>query len=189
WRGERLDRLLDEDHAALVEGVVARLRRLEWEVAVEVSFSIWGERGSIDVLGYHAEEGALLVVEVKSVVPDSQATVHGLDRKARLGPEIATERGWRARSVSRLLVIGESSTSRRRIERLAATYDVACPDRGAVVRRWLRRPAGTMNGLMFLPFDSHGGPNQSPRGRERVRRPHPPRQRPHRAQNDGQDGA
>src|SRR4051812_341906 len=50
WHGERLDRLLDEDHAAVVEAVVARLTGLGWTVAVEVSFSIWGERGSIDVL-------------------------------------------------------------------------------------------------------------------------------------------
>jgi hypothetical protein len=56
WRGERLDRLLDEDHAAIVEAVVRLLREDEWDVAIEVSFSKWGERGSIDVLGFHAVE-------------------------------------------------------------------------------------------------------------------------------------
>src|SRR5689334_9236392 len=50
WRGERLDRLLDEDHAAIVELVVRLLRNDGWQVEVEASFSIWGERGSIDVL-------------------------------------------------------------------------------------------------------------------------------------------
>ncbi|HET7031351.1 MAG TPA: helix-turn-helix domain-containing protein, partial [Candidatus Limnocylindrales bacterium] len=81
WRGERLDRLLDEDHSAIVEALVRLLRTNGWDMAVEASFSIWGERGSIDVLGFHPVERALLVVEVKSVVPDSQATVFGVDRK------------------------------------------------------------------------------------------------------------
>ena len=51
WEGEGLDRLLDEGHARLVDEVVRRLSALGWDVAVEVSFSRYGERGSIDVLG------------------------------------------------------------------------------------------------------------------------------------------
>jgi transcriptional regulator with XRE-family HTH domain len=50
WQAEGLDRLLDEDHSSLVAAVVDLLRRLGWEVAVEVSFAIAGERGSVDVL-------------------------------------------------------------------------------------------------------------------------------------------
>jgi transcriptional regulator with XRE-family HTH domain len=84
WHGEGLDRLLDEAHARLVDATVVLLREAGWDVAVEISFSIWGERGSIDVLAWHKATGSLLVIEVKSVVPDSQATLHGLDRKARL---------------------------------------------------------------------------------------------------------
>ena len=84
WRGERLDRLVDEAHAGLVDTFVALLRGLGWIVEVEVSFSLWGERGSIDIIAFHPFFGALLVVEIKSVIADSQATLHGLDRKARL---------------------------------------------------------------------------------------------------------
>jgi hypothetical protein len=43
--------------------------------------------------------------------------LHGLDRKARLAPELAKERQWRVHSVNRLLVIAVSATSRRRIAR------------------------------------------------------------------------
>src|SRR4029079_9408021 len=112
WNGEGLDRLLDQAHAGLVDQLVIRLRAAGWVADVEASFSIRGERGSIDVLGYHEATGIVLVTEVKSVVPDSQATVYGLDRKARLAPEIARQRGWTCRGVARLLVIGDSSTSR-----------------------------------------------------------------------------
>jgi transcriptional regulator with XRE-family HTH domain len=154
WNGEQLDRLLDEAHARIVEGVVVLLRASGWEVAVEVSFAIYGERGSIDVLAYHRATGIVLVVEVKSVVPDSQATLHGLDRKARLAAQIAADRGWICRGVARLLVVGDSATSRRRVARLAATYAVALPVRGRDVRRWLRAPRGPIRGLPSIARDS-----------------------------------
>ena len=184
WRGERLDRLMDEDHARIVEAVVGLLRPAGWQVEVEASFSIWGERGSIDILAFHPVERALLVVEVKSVVPDSQEMLHRLDQKSRLGPEVAAGRGWDAASVSRLLVIGESSTSRRRIARLAATYDAAFPHRGRAVRRWLGSPSGRLRGLLFLSYDSHGSRNGRAAGRERVRRPTTTTDRPIRHPND-----
>jgi transcriptional regulator with XRE-family HTH domain len=69
WNGEQLDRLLDEPHARLVDVVVAMLQASGWDVAVEVSFSLWGERGSIDVLAHHRATDVVLVVEAKSVVP------------------------------------------------------------------------------------------------------------------------
>jgi hypothetical protein len=170
WNGEALDRLLDEAHAGLVEAFVQRLRADGWLAEVEVSFSIGGERGSIDVLGYHTATGMVLVTEVKSVVPDSQATLAGVDRKARLAPEIARSRGWTCRSVARLLVIGESSTSRRRIEALSATYRTAFPLKGREVTRWLRRPRGPIAGLLFLPYSRQVHGRKSTTGMQRVRR-------------------
>src|SRR6187455_1140751 len=50
WRGGSLDRLLDEAHADIVGAVVTLLRGRGWTVLSEVTFSEWGERGSIDVL-------------------------------------------------------------------------------------------------------------------------------------------
>jgi hypothetical protein len=171
WHGEGLDRLLDEAHARVVDATVVLLREAGWDAAVEASFSIWGERGSIDVLSWHATTSSLLVVEVKSVVPDSQATLHGLDRKARLAPRLAKERGWECQNVGRLLVVGESSTSRLRISRLDATYDTALPDRNVDVRRWIRKPDGSLGGLLFLRNAPVGSTKRPSTARERVRRP------------------
>lgn len=171
WRGGQIDRLVDEAHAAIVEAIVARLRAMAWTVEVEVSFAIWGERGSIDVLAFHPARGALLVIEVKSAITDSQATIHGLDRKARLAREITGDRGWDVRHVSRLLVVGDSDRARRRIAGFAATYDAALPERGSAVRRWLRDPVrGLAAGLLFVSYDSHDGRTRPTAGRERVRR-------------------
>lgn len=169
WNGESLDRLLDQAHAALVEVVVERLRSAGWEVEVEVSFAIGAERGSVDVAAYHHDRGMVLVVEVKSVVPDSQATIHGLDRKAGLAPHLAGARRWGYRGVARLLVIGDSSTSRRRISQLAVTYGVAFPTVGRAALRWLRHPVEPISGLVFLPFARPGNTRSITTGVQRIR--------------------
>jgi transcriptional regulator with XRE-family HTH domain len=170
WHGEQLDRLLDETHARIVDIVVGLLRSAGWEIVVEASFSRWGERGSIDVLAYHEATRILLVVEVKSVVPDSQAMLYDLDRKTRLARHVAQDKGWGVGQVSRLLVIGDSATSRRRVERLASTFDTAFPLRGWPVRRWISKPAGRISGLLFLSYAPPGSARRTGPGRERVRK-------------------
>lgn len=170
WNGEQLDRLLDEAHARLVESVVVMLRAAGWDVAVEVSFSVWGERGSFDILAHHRAAGIVLAVEIKSVVPDSQATILGLDRKARLAPQLAAERGWECQAVARMLIIGSSPTSRRRVAQLGATYDAVFPMRGRALRRWLRNPEGAVSGLLFVAYARGGSTSRAVAGRQRVRR-------------------
>jgi transcriptional regulator with XRE-family HTH domain len=152
WNGEGLDRLLDAAHAAIVELVARELRALEWDVAVEVTFNIRGERGSIDILAFHPATGVILVVEVKSVVPDLQATVFTLDRKSRLAVEIARTRGWHGVAVGRILVVADGRTSRRRVAAHEATFAAAFPARGVAVRRWLRSPdpGRRFSGIWFL---------------------------------------
>jgi transcriptional regulator with XRE-family HTH domain len=150
WRGEELDRLLDRDHAQIVERMIALLIRHGWTTIPEVTFQVRGERGSIDILAWHAATRTLLVIEVKSVVPDIQATVGGLDRKARIAPTIARDRGWTVNRVARLLVLPDDRTARRRIEAFAATFERALPARTAAVKRWLAEPAGPLAGVLFL---------------------------------------
>ncbi len=150
WHGEALDRLLDAEHADLSDAVLRLLRDTGWDLATEVSFNIRGERGTIDILAFHPETGSLLVVEIKSVVPDLQATLGTLDRKVRLATVIARERGWRVQTTSRLLVLPDDRTARRRIERHAAIFEAALPSRTAAVRRWLRSPMGSLAGVLFL---------------------------------------
>jgi len=53
WRGEGLDRLLDEAHASLVDRMVRELREAGWEAALEVTFNEYGDRGSVDIVGWH----------------------------------------------------------------------------------------------------------------------------------------
>jgi transcriptional regulator with XRE-family HTH domain len=150
WHAEGLDRLLDGRHAALADQTLGLLAQLGSAATAEVSFSIRGERGSVDVLAFHPATASLLVVEVKSVVPDMQAMLVALDRKGRLGREIARDRGWTAASVTRLLVLPDDRTARRRVEALASTFRAALPARTVDVRRWLKAPVGTAHGILFL---------------------------------------
>lgn len=55
WNGEALDRLLDADHARLVEAISETLGANGWVVTLEATFWIRGERGSIDVLAWHEQ--------------------------------------------------------------------------------------------------------------------------------------
>ncbi|MEX1171320.1 MAG: helix-turn-helix transcriptional regulator [Chloroflexota bacterium] len=150
WHGEGLDRLLDADHALIGEAALGLLDSLGWETAPEVSFNIRGERGAIDILAFHAATGSLLVIEIKTVVPDLQAMLGTLDRKARLAVEVARARGWEVRTVSRVLVLPDDRTARRRVVQHAATFAAALPARTVAVRRWLRAPVGTLSGILFL---------------------------------------
>lgn len=170
WHAEGLDRLLDRGHADLVDRMIGLLTTLGWTAAAEVSFSIRGERGSVDVLAFHTTTRALLVVEVKTVVPDVQAMLVALDRKGRLGREIAHARGWPATSVTRLLVLPDDRTARRRVDAYATTFRSALPARTVEVRRWLRNPAGASHGILFLSDATQAGI----RRREELRRSGPP---------------
>jgi len=157
WQGEELDRLLDGEHARLVEAIVRRLVAGGWGAFPEVTFRHGPERGSIDVLAWHPAARQILVVEVKSVVPDIQATLSGLDRKVRLAPTIARDRGWPTGPVSRLLVLPENRTARRRLTAFAATFDRALPTRNVLVRKWIAEPNGSLAGVLFLSAVTQAG--------------------------------
>lgn len=150
WHGEGLDRLLDASHADLTDRVLQLLRDCGWLTATELSFNIRGDRGTVDVLAFHEPTGSLLVIEIKSVVPDLQAMLGTIDRKARVAPELARANGWRVASVSRLLVLPDDRTARRRVDQHRAIFDAALPGRTGEVRRWLRDPSGRLAGVMFL---------------------------------------
>lgn len=113
WRDGELDRLLDEGHAAVLGRVAAHLQASGWITESEVTYSVYDERGSIDLLAWHAPTRTLLVIEIKTELTSVEATLRKHDEKARLGARIATERfGWRAASTARLLVLPNLSSAR-----------------------------------------------------------------------------
>ncbi len=170
WRGGELDRLLDEAHAKM-SGELARLLDARgWLVQIEMTYAIGRDRGSIDVLAFHADSGGLLVGEVKVDFTSAEATLRRHDEKVRLARRITLDRlAWSVRSVSRLLVLPESTTSRRRIERHAELMSRAYPLRGHELATWLRAPNRAIDGLLFLPPTNNAGGRRDLTSRRRVR--------------------
>lgn len=151
WRGGDLDRLLDEGHASLVGAIVDLLKQSGWHVRVEVSYAVYAERGSIDVLAWHPGSRTLLVVEVKTELVSVEETLRKHDEKVRLASAIARQQlHWQTTSVARILVLPELSTARRRVERHRSAMGSAYPMRGPQLRRWLAAPDGGASGLLFL---------------------------------------
>jgi len=151
WRAGDLDRLLNSGHSALHESV-ARAFRAElpaWILAPEVSFSIFGERGVIDILAWHPGKRALLVIELKTDLVDINELVGTFDRKRRLARQVAQSRGWDPVTISAWLIVADGRTNRRRVESHDAMLRSALPDDGRTIRRWLRDPEGVVSGLSF----------------------------------------
>lgn len=111
-RGADVARTMDEEHAAIVEVVAAWLRRIDYEVVAEASFSIYGERGRVDLLAYGVSSATLCIVEVKTELNDLQDLLGALDVRERLAPRLAADRGWSpSRRVS---VLAVAATARNR---------------------------------------------------------------------------
>ena len=152
WDGAELDRLLAGRHSAMHDAIARMFESLpEWTIAPEVSFAIYGERGVIDILAWHAASRTLLVIELKTDLVDVQETVGTLDRKRRLAAQVAAERGWKPAVVSVWLVIADSRTNQRRVAAHRAMLRAAYPVDGRTIGRWLQSPSGAIAALSFLP--------------------------------------
>lgn len=171
WQGADLDRLLSTGHAAMHEIVGALLNAISgWTHHGEVSFSIYGERGVIDILAWHAPTRSLLIIELKTAMGDPQALVATMDRRIRLGRRIAVDRGWDPLTVSSWVLFADGPTNRRHVTRHETLLRGRFPAQGPAMRAWLRDPRGDIHGLSFLSDARQGdriGPTVTPR---RVRR-------------------
>jgi len=152
WRGGGLDRLLDEVHLALVSRRASTLRGLGWAVALEATYSVYGERGSIDVFAANARRRAVLLEEVKSVLTSFEELGRKTDEKVRLArSRLCRERfGFEPLAVGRILVLPDTDAARRQVARLGPTLDLLFPARTREVRAWLRNPVGDMSGIVFV---------------------------------------
>ncbi len=174
WRGASLDRLLDERHAVLSGIVLRLLSDAGWEVASEVTFSHFGERGSVDLLGGHHQTRTVLVTEIKTELGSLEETQRQIDVKVRLAGQLGLDRfGWRPTSRARLLVLPEGKATRHQLERHADLLGAAFPDRGWAVRRWLRTPSGPLAGLWILSSSHRAGTTRISPLPQRVRRTDP----------------
>jgi hypothetical protein len=140
-------------------------------VEPEVTFSVYGERGSIDLLAWHPVVRVLAVTEVKTVIVDAGSLLATLDRKTRIARQLARDRGWEPHAVVPALLIRDGTTARRRLAELAPLF-ARFTVRGRAAVAWTRRPH-TLDrpaGLLMLAKAPHDRPGDRRRaGRQRVR--------------------
>jgi hypothetical protein len=167
-----VSRLLDEGHARLVETVLRLLHHHGWETIAEYTFSHYGERGSVDIVAWHAATRTLLIVEIKTILLDVQDLLATLDRKCRVVPQLlARERGWHPLVVARLVVVEDRSTARSVVGAHRATFESVLPGRSRASRRWVAAPSGPLAGLWFLSSTNGIRGTEHSGAVSRVRRP------------------
>jgi hypothetical protein len=169
WRGGEGSRLIAARHSAMAEEVARLLSRLGWELRPEVSFSVWGERGVIDSLAWHAAYRALLVIELKTELVDVGEMLGTLDRKRRLAPLVAKDLGWSPATISSCVFVRDDRTNRRHVAQHAAVLRAALPGDGRALRGWLGRPAAAIQALAFLTDSRAVTLRPGSRGVRRVR--------------------
>lgn len=159
WRGGDLDRMLNSRHSRLHESVARwfRDRLPDWILVPEVSFSIWGERGVIDLLLWNPASRALVVTELKTDIADANEMVGTVDRKRRLAVEIARERGWDPATISVWIIVSASRMNRARIAAHRAMLRAAFPADGRSMRAWLRHPDRAIAALSTWQEDARTG--------------------------------
>jgi hypothetical protein len=148
-RGSDLDRLVNARHSALHEELAAwfAIAFPEWELAHEVSFNVWGERGVIDLLAWHPGQRALLIIEVKTEIVDQGELLSTMDRRVRLARQIVAPRGWDPMTVSTWVVVARSRTTERQIAAHRTVLRSAFPDEIRGVHAWLAKPSGQIRAL------------------------------------------
>jgi transcriptional regulator with XRE-family HTH domain len=157
WRGGELDRLLDERHSWVVGAQVEELEPFGWLLATEVTFNHYGDRGSIDLLGWHPVARVGLVDEAKSEITSAEETLRRLDVKQLLGAQLVAARwGETPRIIVPMLSVLDNSANRKRVARLAPLFGRAFPLRGRAAARWLADPAvGDPRGVLRFLEDTH----------------------------------
>ena len=159
-------RLLDEEHAAIVETVAASLARAGWQVEAESSYSAYGERGRIDLLAFDPSTRLLAVVEVKTELADLQDLFGNLGAKTRLAPGVGRRNGWPSSRVVTVLAVAGTAANRSIVRAHPTLFS-------PFQHRWLRGQRLPRLGgdrlLLWIPAAATGRRSWLA-GRRRVRR-------------------
>jgi transcriptional regulator with XRE-family HTH domain len=158
WHGGDLDRLVNSRHAALHESIARWFSGAlpDWVLEPEVSFSIYGERGVIDILAWNPGHRALLIIELKTDIVDVNRLMGSMDQRRRLARQIARDRGWDPITVSTWVIVAGGRTNRARLASFRTALRNAFPVDGRSIAGWLRRPAVAIGALSLWERQSVG---------------------------------
>jgi transcriptional regulator with XRE-family HTH domain len=172
WHAGDLDRLVNGRHARLHESVARWFAEElpDWALDPEVSFSIYGERGVIDILAWHPGHRALIVIEFKTDIVDVNQLMGQMNQRRRLAREIARERGWDPVSISSWVIVANGRTNRARLAAHRTVLRNAFPLDGRSMQGWLRRPDRSIAALSIWERRDGGPARVELAARHRVSR-------------------
>lgn len=171
-RAIEVDTIFNARHSALSSFVSSWIAGFDgWSVRAEVTYSEYGERGSIDLLCWHAASRSLLVIEIKTELLEFGEVLAKLDEKRRLASRIARRFDWVPDSVSSCLLVADSTTNRRRAAAHGSLIRAALPDDARTLVRWLKSPVGSIAAVRFVPDVRPGNVRNGFSAPTRVRTP------------------
>ena len=100
-----------------------------------------------------------------------------MDRRVRLGAQIAAQLGWLPTTVSAWVVCSDTRTNHRRVLRHAGLLRHAFPADGHMMRGWLLRPSGRISALSYWTDVRPGAVRRAAGHPKRVRQRPVARQR------------
>jgi transcriptional regulator with XRE-family HTH domain len=157
YQGADLDRLLNRRHSAMHGRIGELFESLPaWSAIPEATYSVYGERGVVDWVAWHAETRTLLIVELKTALVDVNDLLGAMNRRSRLATQIAAPYGWAPTQVATWLVLEDGRTNRRHVAQHASVLRAAFPDDGRTIRGWLRNPSRPIQCLSFLTVSRLG---------------------------------
>ena len=122
----------DAVHARVVGYVARRLERAGWQTALEVPLGDGVPRGWIDLLAYREADGALLIDETKTEIPDFGALGRSVAFYQREAWAAARRLGWRARRSIVLVTALDTAALAARLadnrELVGRMFPAAVPD-------------------------------------------------------------
>lgn len=167
WRGGRIERVISGQHAAMAERVAAMLVAAGWEVRPEASFNNFGERGVVDLVGWHPGRRTLLLIEIKTELVDPSGLLMATDLRRRLAGVIARDSGWSPSLVAQWVVLAEGRNHRRVAEH-RSLLRAAFPTDGRSIPGWLQDPSSPLDALWFLPDVAVRSTGRTAQGSQRV---------------------
>jgi transcriptional regulator with XRE-family HTH domain len=121
-RGADVARTFDDEHAAIVEVLAAWLRALGFEVVTEASFSVYGERGRVDLVAFDAATGTIYLIEVKSELSDLGNLLGVVDVRERLASHLGRDRGWVVAKPISIIAVADTQHNRDIVAAHPATF-------------------------------------------------------------------
>lgn len=137
-RGQR-----DLVHSRLVARLAARLRRLGWLVATEVPTGPSAPTGWIDILAFRAADNALLVIEVKTTIPDAGDLLRQVSRYEREATWAAQRQGWQPTTTRVAVVVLDTAEVREALDGNRDLLGTAMPGDPRVLEAWIHAPVGS----------------------------------------------